>query len=317
MLLTRHDDRHNCVNSGNLKMISDRISFRRHCLAKPRLIVPTLAIMLSIWLATSMITGCRTAASLGLPVSAGSHVLLPQASHLRRSVGHPDGIPTELAKQPLPPHRVEAGDVLVIEPNDFDSPVRLHSDQTVQQDGVIELGDYGRMAVIGLTTEEIQRQVQTRVASREAEKRPTRIALTSHLDHGSPAEEIVDYGVTVRLVNKESGQFYVMGEVNAPGSYPLLGAETVLDAMIAAGGLSDRANEHKVILTRPQLDGQPRQILPVCYKQILQLGDVSTNYQLRPGDRIFVPSITIWEDVLQSAAFSSDKSCPHCRTYQR
>ena len=87
--------------------------------------------------------------------------------------------------------------------------------------------------------------------------------------------------------------------------------------MISAGGLSDRANEHKIILTRPQLDGQPRLILPVCYKQILQLGDVSTNYQLLPGDRIYVPSITIWEDAKQSFAFTSNKSCPHCRDYKR
>ena len=98
-----------------------------------------------------MMTGCRTAASLGLPVSAGSNTLLPYASKLRQA-GHRKGIATELAKQPLPPHRMEAGDVLVIEPNDFNSPVRLQSDQTVQQDGVIELGDYGRLEVLGLTT---------------------------------------------------------------------------------------------------------------------------------------------------------------------
>ena len=44
----------------------------------------------------------------------------------------------------------------------------------------------------------------------------------------------------------------MMGEVNAPGSYPIVGSETVLDALITAGGLSDRANDHKIILTRPQ-----------------------------------------------------------------
>ncbi len=107
----------------------------------------------------------------------------------------------------------------------------------------------------------------------------------------------------------------MMGEVNAPGSYPIVGSETVLDALITAGGLSDRANDHKIILTRPQEGGQPRFILPVCYQQILQLGDTSTNYQLQPGDRIYVPSLTMWEDIKQSAQWRREKSCPHCKDY--
>ncbi len=91
--------------------------------------------------------------------------------------------------------------------------------------------------------------------------------------------------------------------------------ETVLDALITAGGLSDRANDHKIILTRPMSAGQPRVILPVCYQQILQLGDTSTNYQLQPGDRIYVPSLTLWEDIKQSTQWRREKSCPQCRDY--
>ena len=266
-------------------------------------------------------TGCRTAASMGLPVSAGGHQLLSHASDLRQNTGHPTNVPTELAKLTLPAHRVEAGDVLVIEPNDFNSPVRLSSDQTVQQDGTIELGTYGRLQVAGLSAEQIQSQVQNRVTSTESFKHQKKMALVSHRTGGlgTPDEfaETPDYGVTVRLVNKESGLFYVMGEVNAPGSYPLVGHETVLDAIIAAGGLSDRCNDHKIILTRPQADGQPRSILPICYQQILQLGDVTTNYQLMPGDRIYVPSMTLWEDIKQSVAVGNEQSCPHCRVYSQ
>ncbi|WP_218933254.1 polysaccharide biosynthesis/export family protein [Rubripirellula lacrimiformis] len=278
---------------------------------------------IAVWLllAATLMTqsGCRTAASMGLPISAGGHSLLSYAKDLRQSAGHPNGVPTELAKLTLPAHRVEAGDVLVIEPNDFNSPVRLSADQTVQQDGTIELGSYGRLTVAGMSAEEIQSRVQNVVTAQESEKRLHRIALASHRDGGSDddgQDDNVDYGVTVRLVNKESGLFYVMGEVNAPGSYPLVGHETVLDAIIAAGGLSDRSNDHKIILTRPQTASNPRQIMPVCYQQILQLGDVSTNYQLMPGDRIYVPSLTLWEDVKQSVSWGNEKSCPHCREYK-
>jgi len=277
--------------------------------------------MLSLLGCALLQTGCRTAASFGLPVSAGGHRLLSHASEIRQNNGHPGNVATELAKLTLPAHRVQAGDVLVIEPNDFNSPVRLSSDQTVQQDGTIELGAYGRLQVAGMSAEEIQTQVQNLVTQKETKKLHQQIALVSHQSGGlgSPAAdaEQPDYGVTVRLVNKESGLFYVMGEVNAPGSYPLVGHETVLDAIIAAGGLSDRCNDHKIILTRPQAEGQPRVILPICYQQILQLGDVSTNYQLLPGDRIYVPSMTLWEDVKQSVSWGNEKSCPDCRDYSQ
>jgi polysaccharide export outer membrane protein len=36
--------------------------------------------------------------------------------------------------------------------------------------------------------------------------------------------------------------------------------------------------------------------LPICYNDIVQVGDTSTNYQLAPGDRIFVPTRTFYEE---------------------
>jgi polysaccharide export outer membrane protein len=283
--------------------------------SNPVPLVGVILCMLGVFLLLSQ-TGCRTAASMGLPLSSGSNNLLSDAVEIRQAVGHQEGVPTELAKVALSPHRMEAGDVLVIEPNDFNSPVRLPGDQTVQQDGTIELGTYGRLQVAGLSAEEIQNQVGELVSRHEIAKRKTNIELASHQSEGLAARvEQNDYGVTVRLVNQESGMFYVMGEVNSPGSYPLVGHETVLDAIIAAGGLSDRGNDHKIILTRPQIGGQPRVILPVCYQQILQLGDVSTNYQLQPADRIYVPSMTLVEDIKQSLQWHNEKSCPHCRDY--
>ncbi|TWU50778.1 Polysaccharide biosynthesis/export protein [Rubripirellula tenax] len=267
------------------------------------------------------VTGCRTAASLGLPVDSGSNSMLSSVAEMRQKAGH-QPIPTELAKAALPAHRVEAGDVLVIEPNDFNSPVRLQSDQTVQQDGTIDLGAYGRVAVAGRSTREIQQEVESLVTGVEIAKRDSLIGLASHRTGGTnqhdPAlDPQVDYGVNVRLVNQDSTLYYVMGEVNAPGSYPMVGNETVLDAIIAAGGLSDRSNDHKIILVRPKQAGEPRMILPVCYQQVLQLGDVSTNYQLLPGDRIYVPAISFAEDVRQSLRIGGEKSCPYCKEYSK
>ena len=262
-------------------------------------------------------SGCSTASSLGLPVSSGSHRLLSSANDLREKAGHRRDISRELAKEVLPSHRVEAGDVLEVEPNDFNSPVRLPSDQTVQSDGTIDLGTYGRMQVAGGSVPEIQQQVQTQINNIESRKRRSQLALASYPGKSQAIDDSpIDYGVTVRLVNQDSSLYYVMGEVNSPGSYPLLRHETVLDAIIAAGGLSSRANEHKLILTRPRTDDEPRVVLPICYQQIIQLGVTDTNYQLRPGDRIYIPSLSLWEDIKQSVQYNNEKSCPFCRDFQ-
>jgi polysaccharide export outer membrane protein len=210
---------------------------------------------------------------------------------------------------------MEAGDVLVIEPNDYNGPIRLQSDQTVQQDGTIDLGSYGSVYVAGHSTKEIQARIETAVRNVELAKRNRRnqrTALASYDGNMATTDEDLDLSVSVRMVHQESSSVYVMGEVNAPGSYPIDGNETVLDAIISAGGLSGKSNDRKIILTRPQLGGKPRVVLPVCFQHILQLGDVSTNYQLQPGDRIYVPSMNLLEDIRQSMRWRRDKSCPYC-----
>lgn len=255
--------------------------------------------------------GCSTASSLGLPVASGPYKLLSSANQIRGNTGHAEGVPNELAKVVRPPHRVEPGDVLVIEPDDFDSPVRMPSDQTVQADGTIDLGQYGRVAVAGKTLEEIKQQAQISVASHH---QPDDGVTQASFADGQPSR--VDTALSVRLVSDESSQVYVLGDVNAPGAYPIVGRETVLDTLISAGGLAVSANKHKLILTRPASPDQPRAIFPICYHQIVQLGDTSTNYQVQPGDRIYVPSLTMLEDIRQSLQWK-DQSCPHCQDFSR
>src|SRR5205823_5117681 len=104
--------------------------------------------------------------------------------------------------------------------------------------------------------------------------------------------------ITVRLVNRVSKVYYVLGEVNAPGAFPVAGRETVLDALVAAGGLNSRASQYRIILSRPSTPCACRVVLPVCYRNIVQLGDTSTNYQIQPGDRVFVPARTFIEEYL-------------------
>lgn len=232
---------------------------------------------------------CSTLSTLGLPL-AGPHQLLMATDEIRRAAGHAVELPRELNKDVIDLYIVEPGDVLVVEPADFSSTVRFGGDQIVKPDGSIDLGKYGRVVAAGRTLGEIQSEVQAVIAGQE-----------------ETAGQIL-----VRLVAWDSKVFYVLGEVSSPGAYPYSGRETVLDAIVSAGDLTDRANRHKIIFSRPSAPEDCRVVLPICYNQIVQLGDTSSNYQILPGDRVFVTSMTIWDDLAQTLFPGHFQKCPRC-----
>jgi polysaccharide export outer membrane protein len=254
----------------------------------------TFAMCLGFLLAMlTVVPGCSTFTSgKGFSFFPQGHKLTDAAKDLRLANVGNLLLPRELDKQPLPPYTVEPGDVLLVQPVDLDSPVRLPGDQPVLPDGTINLGKYGHLMVFGRTVPEIETLVKQAVEAKTKEA-------------GAAA------AVTVRLVSRQSKVYYVVGEVNAPGAFQLNGRETVLDGLMAAGGLTDRASANNIILSRPSRPEECRVVLPVCYKNIVQLGDTTTNYQLAPGDRIFVPSRTACESVFPNR----DKApCDGCHT---
>ena len=217
--------------------------------------------------------GCE---SLGL--SPPANQLLPVTKDIRTSAPMPPAVPRELAKELHPAYVVEPGDVLLVQPADLDAPLRLPPDQTVFADGTIDLGVYGRPVVAGKILAQIEAEVKEIVNAREKAKEPI--------------------AGTVRLIGRNSKVYYVLGEVNAPGAFPITGRETVLDGIITAGGITRHASEQNVVLSRPTLPDGCRVVFPVCYTNIVQLGDTTTNYQLQPGDRIYVPGKGLLEGLI-------------------
>src|SRR5437762_12247730 len=156
--------------------------------------------LLTLWpLAGMMLTGCSALVPSLSTTSGDKQLLLSEAREIRDSVPQPAPVPRELTKAVLPVYIVEPGDVLLVTPADLDSPVRLPSDQTVLPDGRIDLGKYGRLQVAGLTVDVIEQEVQALVKAKTPE-----------------AEQI-----NVRLVGRQSKVYYVLGQVNAPGSFPV------------------------------------------------------------------------------------------------
>ena len=160
----------------------------------------------------------------------------------------------------------------------------------------------------GVDLDEDEPSLKPDLQSREeARRKRARREFERRLD-----EQLKQNRVSVRMTNWESKKIYVLGDVNSPGSFLYIGNETVLDAIIEAGGLGNKANRHNIIVSRPSACGTCRTVMKVCYDKIVQLGDASTNYQLLPGDRVFVPSMTFADDLKQTFFPFRDQNCPRC-----
>ncbi|WP_145169585.1 polysaccharide biosynthesis/export family protein [Rubripirellula lacrimiformis] len=232
--------------------------------------------------------GCS---SLGLSLFPTGHFLTKQADEVLAQSPRGADIARELSMDVEPVHYLQPGDTLLIEPIELDSEVRIPADQKVLADGSVDLGKYGRVVVAGLTIEGAESLIESTIV---------------HSGEKATA-------VNVRMLDPIH-RYYVLGEVNSPGSYPLEGHESVLDGILAAGGLTSAASPCKILLARPTDPDSCRVTLPVCYREITQLGDTSTNYQLKPGDRIFVATRSCYEDMMFWRANETCDRCCKCQS---
>ena len=94
--------------------------------------------------------------------------------------------------------------------------------------------------------------------------------------------------VFVDVTAYNSMSYYVEGDVSVPGKLPYTGNETVLDALQYANGLMPTADPKQIKLVRPQRNGKPARIYKIDLEGIQDRGEVATNYQIFPGDRLVV-----------------------------
>ena len=262
----------------------------------------------ALGLLAAVLVGCRSGGDL----VANPHLIIPPAEFVANATPIVNGAARELNKVPLPVLYVQPGDSLLLEPTAAGAVPLVTTDQVVAIDGTIDLGVYGRLQVAGLTVEEIEQRVRGAICSLDPDACRPPEDLPDDPEEAAIVIERARRGpVSVRVINPDSAVFYVLGEVAAPGSYPLVGRETVLDAILKAGGLSDRANRCDIILARPTGPGECRVVMRVCYDRLVQLGDATTNYQMLPGDRVYVASKTFCQSMQGICCFWK-KGCEHC-----
>jgi protein involved in polysaccharide export with SLBB domain len=91
--------------------------------------------------------------------------------------------------------------------------------------------------------------------------------------------------VFVSLGNVRNFPVMVLGQVNRPGVHRVTGVASVLDAIVAAGGVQKTGSLRQVRLIRGS------EAVPVDFYDLLLTGQLVDDITLMEGDRVFVPPI--------------------------
>jgi len=159
-------------------------------------------------------------------------------------------------------YRVGAGDLLEIKVFELEA---LSQVVRVSEDGSITLPLLGRVEVEGLTQDGVASKLAALLAAKYV-KKPQ---------------------VTVFIKEYKSKQVAVIGAVEKPGSYELVGRKNLLQMISAAGGLTDLATDEIYVLREWKNGGSVS--IPIDLKDLLVNGNQKLNIPIEPNDVINVP----------------------------
>jgi polysaccharide export outer membrane protein len=137
----------------------------------------------------------------------------------------------------------------------------------VGPDGMVTLGSYGSVPIVGLTLAEAKRTIE--------------LHLMQFLEDPEVAVDVFAYNSKVYYVITEGA-----GLGDGVTKFPITGNDTVLDAIANINGLT-QVSSKRIWVARPAAHGE-LQIMPVDWQTVSAFGGAGTNYQLMPGDRVFV-----------------------------
>jgi polysaccharide biosynthesis/export protein len=146
----------------------------------------------------------------------------------------------------------------------------VRGEHLVRPDGTISLGSYGCVSVAGLNLCQARQLIER--------------YLSQFLQGPQISLDVIGYNSKVYYIIFDGGgygqQIYRL---------PITGNETVLDAIGLVNGLPAQASKKRIWVARPApADNHCDQVLPVDWNAITQGGSTATNYQILPGDRIYV-----------------------------
>ena len=171
-----------------------------------------------------------------------------------------------LLSGPVPPdYKLGPGDNLVLI---LTGDVELAHTLSVTREGFMLIPQVGQVFVSNLTLDQLRNVLYDRLGRVYSGVRRTNP--TTRFD--------------ISVANVRANQIYVVGEVSQPGAYQISSLGTVLTALYAAGGVTERANLRSVEVRRAD-----KAVATLDLYDYLLRGDVHDDVRLQTGDVVFVP----------------------------
>lgn len=163
-----------------------------------------------------------------------------------------------------------AGDYIIgprdlLEIKVFELP-ELSGERRVSESGMVELPLLGEIAVTGLTAAEVRSRLEATLTAKYVNRASVSVALKE-------------------FANKPIS---VLGAVQKPGSLSISGRWTLVNAITAAGGLTERAGRKIYVLRRA--DNGLSDTLEISSDDLFQSATPLWNIPIQPSDIINIPS---------------------------
>jgi polysaccharide export outer membrane protein len=137
---------------------------------------------------------------------------------------------------------------------------------SVRPDGIISVPLVGDVKASGLTTEQLEAAIATRLKANEI---------------------LNDPSVTVGVFQVKSRKYFISGEVNKTGEGYLVVPTRVSEALANAGGFREFAKKTSIRIIRIMPDGKPK-TFKYNDKEVSHGKKLEQNIFLEPGDHIYV-----------------------------
>ena len=141
----------------------------------------------------------------------------------------------------------------------------LSGEYTVRPDGKILFPLIGNVYCKNRTVDDVVKEIEAR------------------LDDGY----LVDPRVSIDITQLGTTRVYVMGEVRRPGMFELEKSNSLLDAIGAAGGFTEKAAKRKVYVSRRGMDDF---VMKVNMLDLMKAGYNGANVELQEKDCVYITS---------------------------
>ena len=221
--------------------------------------------------------------AIAAPTVASLTVTQPTAAASTVAAASPSTITAATEAQPASDLRLESlgmGDMVRV--TVFRNP-ELTTEGRVSERGTILFPMIGEVNIAGLTPSQAGARIADKLRS---------------------GKYVVNPEVTVSMMQVNSRQVSVLGNVVKPGRYPLDSTTAHLTDVIAlAGGVGPTGSDEVTVITNR---GGKQEKVNVDMAEMFRRGDLSHNIALEPGDTIYVhkaPMVYVYGEVQKGGAY--------------